>query len=100
MVSGRVGSYLRAVQSFGLGEVSLMSALGSCGCVSLYAVDLDGFEGWVVSLLICVEKGYGHFILEQCHCANTGMSPMTFCHLHGHRRACVSIIRSLTVGIT
>lgn len=56
MVPGRVGSYLRAVQSFGLGEVSLMSALGSCGCVSLYAVDLDGFEGWAVSLLICVEK--------------------------------------------
>lgn len=54
MVSGRVGSRLREVLSFVLGEVSLMSALGSCGCVSLHAIYLHGFEGWSVSLLILV----------------------------------------------
>lgn len=31
-----------------------MSALGSCGCVSLHAIYLRGFEGWSVSLLILV----------------------------------------------
>lgn len=54
MVSGRVCSRLRGGLSFGLGEVSFMSALGSCGCVSLHAIYLHGFEGWSVSLLILV----------------------------------------------
>lgn len=31
-----------------------MSALGSCGCVSLHAIYPHGFEGWSVSLLILV----------------------------------------------
>lgn len=46
---------MREVLSFCLDEVSLMSALGSRGCVAFHAMGM-AFKGWSVSLLIRAGK--------------------------------------------
>lgn len=47
---------MREVLSFCLDEASLVSALGSCGCVVLFAIAMHGLEEWFVSLLIRAGK--------------------------------------------